>query len=145
MQDDLDAQILQMLQKNGKLTCEEIGQALGRSPSTIRDRIARMEDDRTILGYAAIVDEAKIGIDADAYLSADIQPDRAAAAMTELFSLENVSEILHLTGERRMFLRIKARSNKELMEIIDRKIRPLGFTNIELKMILEPIVRYPGI
>jgi Lrp/AsnC family leucine-responsive transcriptional regulator len=145
MPDELDAQILRLLQKDGRLTSEQIGELLDRSPSTIRDRIKRLEEERGIMGYAAIVDHAKIGILADAYVSADIRPDLSSKAMTELFSLENVSEILHLTGERRILLRIKAKDNHELMEIIDRKIRPLGFDNIEIKMILEPIVRYPGI
>lgn len=145
MQDSLDAKILQMLQKDGKLTYDQIAKALNRSPSTIRDRIKRMEEDRTILGYAAIVDQAKIGVNTDVYISADIEPERSAAAMTALFSLENVTEILHLTGERRIFLRIKATSNKELADFIDKKIRPLGFTHIEMTMILDPIVRYPGL
>ena len=47
-QDELDRLILQLLQKNGKLTNEEIGRMLQRSPSTIRDRIKGMEEDRTI-------------------------------------------------------------------------------------------------
>lgn len=145
MQNELDVEILRMIQKDGRLTCEQIGKELNRSPSTIRDRIKKMEEDRAILGYAAIVDHAKIGIEADAYLSADIEQAKSSVAMAELFSMENVSEILHLTGERRIFLRIKAKNNKELTEIIDRKIRPLGFTNIEIKIVLEPIVRYPGI
>jgi DNA-binding Lrp family transcriptional regulator len=145
MQDDLDAQILTLLQKDGKLTYEQIGDALSRSSSTIRDRIKKMEEDRTILGYSAIVDPARVGIGSDAYLSADIDPEKAPGAMTALFSLENISEILHVTGERRIFLRIKAGTCKEMTEIIDRKIRPLGFQNIEVTMVLDAVVRYPGL
>ena len=75
-QDELDRLILQLLQKNGKLTNEEIGRMLQRSPSTIRDRIKGMEEDRTILGYSAIVDERRVGILADAYISAEIDPKK---------------------------------------------------------------------
>jgi DNA-binding Lrp family transcriptional regulator len=142
---DLDAEILRLLQKNGKLTYEELGTALGRSPSTVRDRIKKMEEDRTILGYSAIVDQAKLGVGADAYISADIAPERSSEAMTALFSLENVSEIMHLTGERRILMRVKAKSNKDLTDILDKRIRPLGFENIEVAVVLEPIVRFPGL
>jgi hypothetical protein len=65
--------------------------------------------------------------------------------MVALFTMENVSEILHLTGERRYLLRIKAANNKELTELIDRKIRPLGFSHLEITMVLNPIIRYPGL
>ena len=38
-----------------------------------------------------------------------------------------------------------AANNQELVEVIDKKIRPLGFQNIEVTMVLEPIIRYPGL
>ena len=41
--------------------------------------------------------------------------------------------------------RLSATDNKTLSEIIDKKIRPLGFYDIEITMILEPVIRYPGI
>lgn len=145
MQDELDQEILRVLQKNGKLTYEEIGEKLGRSPSTVRDRIKRMEDDRTILGYSAIVDQARIGIDSDSYVSADVPPDKAQQALSSLIGIENVSEIMNITGDRRVMMRVKAKNNKELVDIINRKIRPLGFRNIKTVLVLEPIVRYPGL
>jgi DNA-binding Lrp family transcriptional regulator len=145
MPDDLDRKILRMLQKDAKLTYEQIGAALERSTSTIRDRIKRMEEDRIILGYSAIVDATRLGIKADAFVSADIDQSQSGRAVAELMTLKNVSEILHLTGERRVLMRVRAASNQELMEIIDRKIRPLGFSNIEITMILDTVLRYPGI
>ncbi|MDD1770546.1 MAG: Lrp/AsnC family transcriptional regulator [Methanomassiliicoccales archaeon] len=134
-----------MLQKDAKLTYEQIGEALNRSPSTIRDRIKRMEDERVILGYSAIVDEARMGIGTDAYVSADIDPSTTTQAVAALMSIKNVSEILHLTGERRVLMRIRAGSNRELVEIIDKKIKPLGFTNFDVSMVLGTVLRYPGV
>ncbi len=141
---NLDAEILRLLQKDGKLTYEQIGKALDRSPSTVRDRIKKMEEDRTILGYSAIVDQEKVGASVEAFISGYIAPESSAEAMTALFSLENVSEVMHLTGERRILMRVRADSNRELTEFIDRKIRPLGFENLEMTVVLESLVRYPG-
>ena len=145
LQEDLDSRILRMLQRNGKLTYEEIGAMVDRSPSTIRDRIRKLQEEKKILGYSAIVNQEKIGINADAYVSADVAPERSQNAMAVLFSMENVSEILRVTGERRIMFRIRAASNSELVDTIDRKIRPLGFENIEVTMVLEHVVRYPGL
>ena len=47
LQDDLDSRILRLLQRNGKLTYEEIGAMVDRSPSTIRDRIKKLEENKT--------------------------------------------------------------------------------------------------
>lgn len=145
LQDDLDQKILRLLQRNGKLTYEEIGAMVDRSPSTIRDRIKKLEENKTIMGYSAIVNQERVGINSDAYISADVTPDRSQNAIASLFSMEKVSEILRVTGERRIMFRVRASNNTELIEIIDKKIRPLGFLNIEVTMILEPVIRYPGL
>lgn len=145
VQDDLDQRILALLQKNGKLTNEELGKLLDRSPSTVRDRVKKMEDERTILGYSIVVDEDRVGIKADAYVSADIPPEAEGLAISGLLSLESVSELLHTTGERRLMFRIKADSDKALLQIIDRDVRPLGFDNINMIYILDHVVRQPGV
>jgi Lrp/AsnC family transcriptional regulator, leucine-responsive regulatory protein len=144
-QDELDRLILQLLQKNGKLTNEEIGRMLQRSPSTIRDRIKGMEEDRTILGYSAIVDERRVGILADAYVSADIDPKKESAALTGLLELQSVSEILHVTGDRRIMFRIKATDDRELLAVLDKKIQPLGFEKMEISYVMDHLISYPGL
>jgi Lrp/AsnC family transcriptional regulator, leucine-responsive regulatory protein len=144
-QDELDRLILQLLQKNGKLTNEEIGRMLQRSPSTIRDRIKGMEEDRTILGYSAIVDERRVGILADAYVSAEIDPKKESSALTGLLELQSVSEILHVTGDRRIMFRIKATDDKELLTVLDKKIQPLGFEKMEISYVMDHLISYPGL
>jgi DNA-binding Lrp family transcriptional regulator len=144
-QDDLDQKILEILQKNGKLTNEEIGNILDRSPSTIRDRIKRMEEDRTIVGYSAIVNETRVGIGSDAYILADLPPEKEMEGVSGLLSIENVTELLHTTGERRFMFRLQAENDTELLNLIDKKIRTLGFENLEIMRVLDYVVRNPGI
>lgn len=144
-QDDLDQKILVLLQKNSKLTNEEIGHVLERSPSTIRDRIKKMEDDRTIIGYSIVVDEGRVGIGAEAYVLADISPENEGRGISGLLSIENVFEVMHTTGERRIMFRLSAENNKELLRLIDDKIEPLGFENLNIMYILDHVIRNPGV
>ena len=71
--DDMNRRILNLLKADGKLTYREIAAKLRRSPSTVRDRIRRMEDYNVILGYAAIVDREITGMKADAIVLADVE------------------------------------------------------------------------
>jgi Lrp/AsnC family leucine-responsive transcriptional regulator len=144
-QDDLDQKILAVLQKNGKMTNEEIGNLLDRSPSTIRDRVKKMEDDRTIIGYSIVVDEGRVGIGAEAYVLADISPESEGKGIAGLLSIENVFEVMHTTGERRIMFRLSAENNKALLNLIDKKIKPLGFENLSIMYILDHVVRNPGV
>jgi len=143
-QDDLDETILRMLQGNGKMTIEEIAEKLGRSPSTIRDRMRRMEEERLILGYSTIVDQERLDIDAEALVLADIDPQLEGKAMSALMSLEEVSEVMKVTGEPRLMFRVRASDRKELLSFLDRKIRPIGFRRVDVRLVLDRSVRYPG-
>lgn len=143
-QDDLDETILRMLQGNGKMTIEEMAEKLDRSPSTIRDRMRRMEEERLILGYSTIVDQERLEIDAEALVLADIDPQLEGKAMSALMSLEEVSEVMKVTGEPRLMFRVRASDRRELLNFLDRKIRPIGFRRVDVRLVLDRAVRYPG-
>ncbi|MEM0449698.1 MAG: Lrp/AsnC family transcriptional regulator [Methanomassiliicoccales archaeon] len=141
----LDLDILNLMMKDAKLTYEEMSERLERSVSTIRDRIKMMENQGIILGYSAIIDESRMGISIDALLAADLDKQESGEVVATLLSFENVREIICLTGEKRLLLRIKARDGKELLNFLDRNIRPMRLKGLELMLVLEPIVRFPGI
>jgi Lrp/AsnC family leucine-responsive transcriptional regulator len=142
---ELDTDILRLLQKDGKLTYEQIGRTLGRPPSTIRDRIKRMEEDRVILGYSAVVDERRLGLGITAFISADLPPERSSEAMAALRTLDSVSELMHITGDRRILIKVHAVDSLQLMDFVDKSIRPLGFGDMDIMVVMEPIFRFPGI
>lgn len=143
-QDDLDEMVLRMLQGNGKMTIEEIAEKLDRSPSTVRDRIRRMEEERLILGYSTIIDPERLDIDAEALVLADVDPLSEGKAMSALMSMEEVSEVMKVTGEPRLMFRVRASDREELLSLLDRKIRPLGFRRMDVRLVLDRSVRYPG-
>lgn len=58
--DQLDIQIIHLLEKNAFLSSREIGRKLGRSNSAVAERIQRLQKERIILRYAAMVDYHKI-------------------------------------------------------------------------------------
>ena len=143
--DELDRSILRALQKNGKLTNEELGKLLSKPSSTVRDHIKRLEEERGIMGYSVAVDEGRTGIGADAYLAMDVPPDKMDDALSEALSAEGILEVLHVTGTRRIMVRVQAETENDLLFFIDRKIRPLGFRDIEIIKILDHVSRPPGI
>ncbi len=143
-QDDLDEHILRILQRDGKKSIEEIAQLLDRSPSTIRDRVRRMEGDRLILGYSTIVDMERLDINAEALVLADIETDKEEKAIGALMSLPDVSEVMKVTGEPRLMFRVRASDRHELLRFLDRSIRPLGFRHLDVRLVLDRTVKYPG-
>jgi len=59
--DEKDKKILGALQKNSRASIRNIAAAIGYRPSTVHQRIKRMEDSGVIKGYSVVVDQAKVG------------------------------------------------------------------------------------
>lgn len=59
--DIIDFKIIEELQKDGRITNNELASRINLSPSPCLRRLKKLERDGTISGYTAIVDHAKCG------------------------------------------------------------------------------------
>ncbi|HEY4664828.1 MAG TPA: Lrp/AsnC family transcriptional regulator, partial [Comamonas sp.] len=60
--DKIDRKILAVLQKNARASLQDIGQAVGLSPSPCWTRIKRMEDEGVIEGYTVRLNPQALGL-----------------------------------------------------------------------------------
>ncbi len=141
--DSMNRKILNLLRTNAKMTYQEIASRLDRSPSTVRDRIRRMENDGIILGYSAVVDPEEIGLDAEAVVMANLDPEITMRDLNGLRDIDGVKEVLAVSGERAVMIRLQASSNRALDEKITEKIAPVGLVDIEVELILNSVKRFP--
>jgi len=141
--DEMNKRILRLLRTNGKMSYREVASTLRRSPSTVRDRITRMEEGNIILGYITLVDPKRVGMNAEALLFASMKEGAIASDMTKLRRVEGVLEVLYVSGERNIMIRIQAPDNRALEERISREINPLGLQNVDLRVIIESVMRFP--
>ncbi len=71
--DDLDWQLLELLQSDGRLTFSELGRRVSLSPPAVTERIRRLEENGIITGYRASVDLTKLGLPIEAMVRAKVQ------------------------------------------------------------------------
>ena len=143
--DDMNHRILKLLKMDGKMTYREIASKLRRSPSTVRDRIRRMEDYNVILGYAAIVNNELMGMQSDAIVLANVGDGVGSKDLRKLHEVEGVMEVLLVSGGKRVMVRLHAPDNRTLDNTITSSIIPLGLQDVEVRIVLESVMRFPGI
>jgi len=143
--DDMNKRILKLLMTDGKMTYNDVAQRLHRSPSTIRDRIRRLEDDKIILGYVAIVNAEQMGMKVEGIVFANLADGASGEDVRGLVKVPGVSEVLQVSGRRRIMIRLNASDNSSLERIIERSIVPLGLRDLELRIVLESVMRFPGV
>ena len=67
--DTLDLKILQALQNNGRKRNSDLAKELGVAPSTMLERVRRLEETGTLKGYRATIDSKKLGFGVQAFVS----------------------------------------------------------------------------
>ena len=75
--DDLDAAILSYLQRNGRATNFEVGEAVGLSASAASRRIQSLEASGVIRGYRAVVDDRMLGKRMTVYIRVTLERQSA--------------------------------------------------------------------
>jgi Lrp/AsnC family leucine-responsive transcriptional regulator len=145
MVDEMNRKILKLLMTDGKMTYNDVAQRLRRSPSTVRDRIRRLEDDKVILGYVAVINAEQLGMKAEGIMLANLEEGVTADKLRALSNIPGVMEVLQVSGRRRVMVRLRAPNNHILEEIIQKEIVPLGLVDMELRIVLDSLMRFPGV
>ena len=123
MPDDRDAAILAILQQEARATFADIGHRVGMAPSTVHDRVRRLEQLGLIRGYRAEVDPQGLGLFVTALVSVTPldprQPDDLPERVKEFPEVEDCHSV---AGEENYILKARTRTTADLEELL-RRIR----------------------
>lgn len=109
--DRIDRQIIAALQRDGRQKLADLSTAVGLSPTPLARRIARLESDGIITGYAARVDQEKLGLPLNAFVFVELEHhsrDAITAFETRLRRFDEVMECYLMTGTRDVLIRVVA-------------------------------------
>ena len=77
--DEFDRKILSIMGHDGRITFTELAQRVGLSKTPCQQRVKRMVDSGLIVGFRAIVDPAKVGLDHVAFAEVKLSDTREEA------------------------------------------------------------------
>jgi Lrp/AsnC family transcriptional regulator for asnA, asnC and gidA len=106
--DKLNKRILQLLQRDGRITYKDITKEMDRAESTVRERISFMEEQGIIEGYTAIINKPRVGLNCSAIVYSRVQPTQFDEVANKLKLVNGVLQIYHTSGEKNMTFFITA-------------------------------------
>ncbi len=77
--DSIDLKILLAISRDARITVTELSDQVGLSKTPCHTRLRRLENDGYILGYRALLDPVKLGLDHIAFVEVKLSDTRAAA------------------------------------------------------------------
>ncbi len=123
--DEIDIQILQELQKNGRITTKELSSKLELSPTPIFERVKKLEKSGVIAYYSAVLDPAKLDkrLYAFAHISLkDHTKERVAEFSQEISKFDEVQECHYVTGASDFILKILLTSMEDYREFMMERV-----------------------
>jgi len=136
--DATDSEILRLLREDARLSWRDLGAAVGLSANAAAERVRRLRTAGVITGFVALVDPAAGGRTLQALVGVTLAPGTDSDAFADdVARLEQVMEVLHLTGAPDYQLRVACRDTAEL-DVLLRTLRlRLGASDTETKIVLR--------
>jgi Lrp/AsnC family leucine-responsive transcriptional regulator len=117
--DDVGWQLLSLLQENARLSFKELGQRVGLAPSSVAERIHRMEEAEILLGYHAQINLENVGLPILAFIRMSTPGQNSARIAQILAALPEILECYRLTGSEAFIMKACVSSVKQLEILID--------------------------
>jgi len=137
--DRIDAAILEQVQKNNRLTSDELGSIVNLSPSACQRRLKRLRGDGIIEADVAILSPKAVGRDVTMIVFVSLE--RESADIVDRFkrALQKTHEVMmafYVTGESDFVLIITAKS----MEDYEQFTRRFFYQNADIKSVKTMVV-----
>src|SRR5260370_41255311 len=126
MLDEIDYKFLELLQRDARMTQQEIADAVGLSQSAVAQRLRKLETQGVITGYVAQVDAHQLGKDITAFIGVSIEHPRFNAGFAKkMIALPEVLECHRVAGEYSYLLKIKTGNTASLAPFLAELLRTI--------------------
>lgn len=127
--DDTDKRLLRQLQRDSRISTQDLADRAGLSASPAWRRVKRMEDAGLIRKHVAMLDPKRLGLSAVAYVHVSLL-DHSETTMARFDDFvqrqDQVVECASITGSDDYLLKVYARDPEDLERFIMRKLLALG-------------------
>ena len=130
--DLLDKKILRLIAEDARIPFLEVARSCNVSGAAIHQRIQKLTNLGILKGSRFIIDPEIVGYETCAYIGLYLQnPAKFDDVVDELRKIPEVVECHYTTGGFDMFIKIYARNNHHLLNVIHDKLQPLGLSRSE--------------
>lgn len=141
--DKLDRQLIAELRMHGRATYAELGRKLGLSPSSVHERVGKLEAAGVITGYHATVDPRSVGLGVTALVG--IQPTDTAVeddVADSLGLLDEVESCYAVAGDQAFVVKVRVPTVDDLELTLGRLRRIDGVARTQTTVVLS--TRFEG-
>lgn len=141
--DKLDKQIMEIISTNARIPFKDVAAACGVSRAAIHQRVQRLIDLNVIIGSGYHVNPKCLGYNTCTYVGIKLEKGSMYKRVVE--ELETIPEIVEChftTGPYSMLIKLYARDNEQLMELLNTRIQGIaGVDSTETLISLDQSIK----
>lgn len=137
--DDLDKKILNIIMRNARIPSKDVAVQCGVSRAAIHQRIQRLIDMKVITGSGYTINPRMLGFNTCTYIGVSLEKGSMyREAVQQLEGIPEVVECHFTTGPYSLLIKVYARDNQHLMQLLNDRIQHItGVTETETLISLE--------
>lgn len=128
--DNLDKKILSILSKNARIAFKDVAAECGVSRAAIHQRVQHLIAGGVITGSGFDVNPKSVGYSTCTYIGINLERGSMyKEVVQQLLAVPEVVECHFTTGPYTMLLKVFARDNEQLMDLLNNKIQMIPGVN----------------
>ena len=125
--DGIDLKILDIISKNARTPFKDVAFEVGVSRAAVHQRVNRMIDLNVIVGSGYHIDPKKIDYKTCTYIGIFLEKGNLYSTVAEKLKLiPEIVECHYTTGEYAIFIKVYAKDNEHLRDILSEKIQKIS-------------------
>ena len=137
--DNIDKKILELLQKNAKITNSLLSKKIGLSPAPTLERVKKLERKGIISGYHAQLNLSKIGLGVSTFVLVSLKEHNKRNInifLDKINTVKNVIECHHITGTGDFILKVVSENIASYQELMLDKVSEIESTDSLQSMVI---------
>ena len=119
MIDVIDNKIINELKQNSRASFADIGRKIHLSPSSVRERIQKLEDAKVIKAYSIHVDYSKLGFGLEVIIILKLFSGKIKLFIADVNQFSEIKEAYRITGSQNIHIRAVLKDQLHLQQFID--------------------------
>lgn len=113
--DEIDAKILELLQRDGRMKRSDVAEEVNLSLSAVSERMRKLEARGVIEGYRAIVDSKRLHLDITAFIRVSVDgSEHYADFVDRVTGMDEVLELHSITGSGSHVMKVRTKNTTTL-------------------------------
>ncbi len=136
--DEIDAQILELLQRDGRMKRSDVADEVDLSISAVSERMRKLEERGVIKGYRAIVDAKRLHLDITAFIRVSVDgSENYSNFVDRVIDMKQVLEVHSITGAGSHVMKVRTKNTTTLERFLSEIQAIPGVTQTTTSIVLS--------